>query len=161
MGRSVSRPSNACITVYAHCENEHDEDGNFDADLTQMNWDDAVLNMQCELIAKDKSFSKCDQWLGYGNSEDHALLENDSFYVGVSEYCGLVAVWAVPKEREEDECDEPLIAGIAKVRRERRETRYLKRLEKWLVEGAGYFGETLRHVGTFSNGEAVYERRAA
>lgn len=145
MGRSVSRPSNACVVVYAYLDRT-DDAGDYDAYLSQMNFDDAVENLRCDLIAKGKSFSKCDKW----NGEDHAILESSAFYIGVSEYFGLVAVWAVPRERDDDEEREPLIEGIRAAN-----------LEPWLVDAAGYFGETLRHVATFSNGEAVFERRAA
>lgn len=144
MGRSVSTPSNACVVVYAWLDCEEDDDDSF---LAQSNFDDAILNMQCDLIAKDKTFSVCKHWIG---REDCAYLESEQFYVGISEYCGLVAVWAVPKEREDDDEREPLIDGIRAAN-----------LQPWLVEVAGYFGETLCHVGTFSNGEAVFERRAA
>jgi len=140
------------VVVHAHIEHEEDEM------LSRMNWEDAVANLRADLKAKDKSFSECDKWDG---REDHAILANSRYYVGVSEYCGLVAVWAVKRDDYEEEgYGEPLIDAIAKVKREREDAKYLKRLTRWLNEAAGYFGETLKHVGTFSNGEAVFRRAA-
>lgn len=153
MGRSVSTPSNACVVVHAWLPHEEDED------LSRMDWEDAIANLRADLHAKDKSFSECDRWNG---REDHAILANQRYFVGVSEYCGLVAVWAIERDDyEEEDFEEPLVEEIAKVLREREKASYMKHLTKWIEDGAGYFGETLTKVGTFSNGEAVFKRRAA
>ena len=41
------------------------------------------------------SMVSCDKWLG---REDRAILENDFAYIGISEYCGLVAIWIADKD---------------------------------------------------------------
>lgn len=144
MGRSVSTPRNASHVVYAHRVYREDDDDGF---LEQQDFDDAIEDLRAEIRAKDKSFRNISQWSG----EDHGLLVNDAYTIGVSEYCGLVAVWAVPKTwHEDEEGDTSIVNDILE-----------HNLEAWLIEAAGYFGEVLRKVGTFSNGEAVFERRAA
>lgn len=139
MGRSVSIPSGAAVTVRvygppsayycrtcAHCREEetHAEEGEsctrceaknhipdvqFDDDATRMNWDDDIMNLSDKLRDAFPSLTKCDRWLGRGNSEDHAILENRHAAVSVSEYCGVVAVCLVPEPRSEYESS-PMIA---------------------------------------------------
>ena len=122
MGRSVSYASGSIAIAYSHIEPE-DEDEDFD------------------FIIEDRreygkslwpSLSHCDKWLG---REDHALLENDHCYIGVSEYCGLVSTWLVPKEE-----NNLSVAWCNQIK------------EKFMKS----FG-TLNRVGQFSNGEPVFE----
>jgi len=40
------------------------------------------------------SFDNCDKWFG---REDRVLLQNELSYIGISEYCGLVLIWIVPR----------------------------------------------------------------
>lgn len=84
------------------------------------------------------SLVKCDKWVG---REDHALLENDHCYIGVSEYCGLASLWIVPKE---DDTGYP--SGLA---------------ANWCEQIADKFVATfgqLVKLGSMSNGEGVYRR---
>lgn len=82
------------------------------------------------------SFEDADGWLG---REDAMLLENGHAYVGISEYCGLAAIWLVPK----DDNEHPELS------------------ESWCEKIADKF-ETLlgeyRKVGCASNGECFYEK---
>lgn len=122
MGRSVSYPSNA---VVAYNTWEADEDADFQWDVI-----DDLVNYAPTLWP---SLTPCDRWLG---REDHAVLENEHAYVGVSEYCGLVAYWIVAKDTDN---------GLA---------------ERWVAQVAPKFVKTfgrLRRLGTFSNGEAIFE----
>jgi hypothetical protein len=128
------------VVVYAYVDYEED------VDLAQMNFDDAVANVRGDVMAQLPRFGACDEWIG---REDRAILASPEFYVGVSEYCGIVAVWAVPRERDDDEDGEPLTRALSAAR-----------LQTLLHEVASYFGETLEKVGTFSNGEAVFRRAA-
>ena len=69
--------------------------------------------------------------------EDHAILENGHCYIGVSEYCGLVSIWLVPKDE------------------------YPDLSQKWCDQIGNKFYNLFseyKHVATFSNGEAIYER---
>lgn len=82
---------------------------------------------------------ECDRWIG---REDHAVMENGHAYFGVSEYCGLVAYWVVAKDYADSEAlADRWVASIA------------KRFQ-------ATFG-TLRRLGTFSNGEGVFQQVAA
>jgi len=175
MGRSVSRPSNAQVIAYAHVENSYycrtcahcrevetyvnpdgtcprckvknrNADIQFDDDATSENWDSDMVNLSSALQRVFPSLRKADRWLG---REDHVVLENNLAAVTVSEYCGLVAVCLVPERRDAHETrdDDPLsvqwiISAEARFRRIVAET----------------FGIELAHVGTFSNGEAVFRK---
>ena len=134
MGRSVSRPSNAEQVLYAHFDCEDEEDG-------QWFFQDAIDNMQRAMIKRYPSLSKCDEWIGYGRSEDHALLENRHAYIGVSEYCGLVSIWIVPKD------DKPELAA-----------HWCSQVK--LEDAAECFGQRLVKEGTMSNGEGVFRQAA-
>lgn len=140
MGRSVSYPRNAVVAFRRF--DVYDEDGNVmeepDEDQVCWAWDDLVEDVRTHSKTLWPSLSDCDVWVG---REDHALLQNDHAYVGVSEYCGLVAVWVVPRTDIEHEA---LAAN-------------------WCGQIANRFkatwGEYVK-VATFSNGEAVYQKAA-
>lgn len=127
MGRSVSNPSNASQVAFA----------SFDGDKYE--WDDCMDDLRAVAVGRMPSLSRCDEWIG---REDHAILENDHAYIGVSEYCGLVAVWVAPKEQRYSDpsplalhwCDQIKLQPLAEC-----------------------FGVTLRKQGTFSNGEAFFQ----
>lgn len=86
MGRSVSIPSNAITSVYIPV-------GELDPDF---GWDDFITDLRDNVLKpKFPSFSDTDLWVG---REDHAILENDTAYVVVSEYMGLVAVTLALKD---------------------------------------------------------------
>ena len=125
MGRSVSTPRNAILVAYRHTEVED-----------SLEWEFVVEGIQESAKSCWKSFDNCDEWLG---REDHAILENGLAYIGISQYCGLTAIWLAPKD---DECN--LCNGFA------------SRIENRFNQ---LFGE-FRRIGTFSNGEGVYERIA-
>lgn len=130
MGRSVSTPSNAVHVVY--------KDATFIED--SLEFDDYVDDIRNVAQANWPSLRECSKWLG---REDRAILMNDHVYVGISEYCGLVALWVVVKD------DDYETYGLA---------------ENWAASIERKFDKTFgeyRKVGTFSNGEAVYEKVAA
>ncbi len=79
------------------------------------------------------SLRPCDEWIG---SEDRALLSNDLAYFGVSEYCGLVSIWLAPVDD-----DNPLAI------------RWINQAHAKMVSSFA----TLNRVGTFSNGEGVFQ----
>lgn len=117
MGRSVSTPVDVQLVAY--------EDFAYDD------------------LQDDIAYSVCDMWPsvepdhGWLGREDRILASNRHAYFGLSEYCGLVAIWVAPRDPE---C--PLAA-------------------KWIDQIAPRFHRrfgTLRKLGHFSNGEAVYER---
>lgn len=128
MGRSVSTPSDCVAVAYQHHE--------FDEYDSQWEWDELKANIRERCIARWPSFEDTSEWLG---NEDQAILENQHAKIGLSEYCGLVSIWLVVNSRS----DTPELA------------------EAWCnsISDNFYreFGE-LRRVGTFSNGESVYEQ---
>lgn len=134
MGRSVSYPSGSCERAF--------ETVNFDEDDASWGaWDAYQEGIAVRGRSVAKSFRDCDKWVG---RDDKAILENDFCYLGLSEYCGLVCIWLLPKDGD-DYGDEQ--AGLR---------------EHWLQQIAGKFHKefgTLNKVGTFSNGEAVFTRK--
>ena len=142
MSRSVSTPSGAAVVVFAAMDTtaSHDEQGQYDEEGMQFEWDNCIDNLRDSLTARYPSLSKCDRWLG---REDHGILSNRHATVTVSEYCGLVAVCLVPT-------DEPM-AG-----------HWCEQIEPGFRKVVGeVFGGTLRKVATASNGEAFFEQVAA
>ncbi len=91
------------------------------------------------------SLNKCDVWVG---DEDHAVLENDLAYIGISEYCGLVAVWVLPKTGEYENSgwgDDPRI----------------NLCDRWCTQITDKFLKTFSQFnsyGRMSNGEEVFRR---
>lgn len=129
MSRSVSKPQGAIQVAYAACDVDDSDD-----------FADCIDNLKGVAQHRYKSLSSCDRWLG---REDHAILENSHAYIGVSEYCGLVAVWIVAKEDRYGNassianywCDQVKLAPLAEC-----------------------FGQRVRPVGCFSNGECVFQQ---
>lgn len=150
MSRSVSVASGAVAVAYAALnpvlvDEESNEYREFDSDDFYF----AVEDVQNYLPSLFPSLSACDRWLGRGNSEDHALLENKHCYVGVSEYCGLVSAWVVPKE---DDCyhSDKYLNGLS--------AHWCAQVGDKIVKAvAGCFGQSLIKQGTFSNGEAFFQ----
>jgi len=91
------------------------------------------------------SVSLDDDWIG---REDQVVASNRYAKFGVSEYCGLVALWCVP--READYYSDPGFEGL----RDRWVNSIGSKFER-VVKGC--FGIGLSHVGTASNGEAFFQ----
>ena len=160
MGRSVSTPSGSIscfdnISTFGYtkicpdcgcseafnaekCENCEGDltstEPTYDDYLAGVYFDDYIDDLKTQLVKKYPSLSECDEWL---DREDHAMLENDKIYVGVSEYMGLLAIWMVAKDD---------VSGAE---------RYLRARENSFLKSFG----SLRKVGTFSNGESVFETK--
>lgn len=136
MGRSVSYASGSEVVLYSYFESADDEY------LDQMNFDVCVDNLQESLIATFPSLMQSEEWIG---REDRALAENDLVYVGMSEYCGVVSVWVKPKESDYYAYVQNFGPRFA-----RQMENKLKKIVK------DVFGVRLSKMGTFSNGESVY-----
>lgn len=124
MARSVSYPRDSIVAF---------KDG---TTFDEFDFESVVEDIQEYAPTLWPSFEKVDKWVG---REDHALLENQHAYIGISEYCGLIAIWLLPK----DDNDHPQLA------------------QNFVNQIAGKFQKTfgeLRKLGSFSNGEGVYER---
>ncbi len=143
MGRSVSSPHNASAVAYQTIEVRDEDDKLVEMpDEHDLQWafESLVEDLQEYAPTLWPSLRKCDEWLG---REDHALLENDLAYMGISEYCGLVAVWIVPRT---DRYGYESTANLCEAWCAQIEAKFLKT-----------FG-TLRKLGTMSNGESVFKR---
>ena len=134
MARSVSSPYGATAVIYTAIDTDDDPD------CTQFEWESKIDDLIDALQQKFPSLRLSDKWLG---NKDRAILENSFAYFGVSEYCGLVSVWVVPKE------DYPLATAWAeKARASLRASVYQS------------FGIVLNKVATASNGEAFFQAAA-
>lgn len=131
MGRSVSTHRHAEATFYTHfdCEDEYD---------SQYEWDNFVECIQDMLKEKYKSFDECDRWM---HREEHIILESQVAEVSISEYCGLVAICLAPRDP-----DNALHLG------------WCGQVSKGFHDVLGKHFNGLRKVGSFSNGEELFER---
>lgn len=133
MGRSVSTHRNAVATVYLHPEIEDDSFG----------WDDFIEDLQQNvLFPKYPSMYAADRWM---DREDHIIAENRYCEVSVSEYCGLVAICLAPHSGAYED-------PKAQAWTERISNSFHAHITKMFKSSA------LSKVGTFSNGESVFEK---
>jgi hypothetical protein len=138
MGRNVNYLNNAEVVLYFPFENEDNAD--YPVDIA---WDDMVANISAEIRAKLPSYYKVDKW---GNRETRIILENSYCSIGISEYCGLVSLSVAPRENDYINYSESLAIHHA------------GQIENTLKKVLEELGLTnLRKVGSFSNGEGVFE----
>lgn len=141
MGRSVNYPSNSEFTVFM--AGPELEDG---LDDYTDEWDWFKENLSDRLVEAFPSLSECDTWDG---RECHGFLENSFGKFFLSEYCGLVSL----SFKLDDLCDNVFYGGS--------DTTGLG--ENWASNAydsvVEKFKDSLyRKLGSFSNGEGVYER---
>lgn len=130
MGRGVSTHRHAVATVFLHLEDLNETD----------DWDSFTEDLQDNVLAmRYPTMEKCDRWQ---DREDHVIMENRQMEVSVSEYCGCVAICLAPRDP-----DHPAEA-------QRRAPAFERYIEKMFKSCA------MRKLGSFSNGESVYERVA-
>ena len=130
MGRSVSYATGSQVVTFKSFD--------FDADDHDMLVDD----FRSHLRSLFPSVHDADDWI---DREDHVLAENKLARFGISEYCGLVSYWIVPKETT-DAYGNNETTALAK--------RWIDSISDKFVAA---FGE-LSKVGSMSNGEGVYRR---
>lgn len=126
MGRSVSYPHGAVVTFTNVEFDDHD---------AEFQWDDLVYDFRQHLKYLFPSVENADDWIG---REDHVLAENGHAQFGMSEYCGLVSYWMVPKE----------------------DGYHMELSQRWVEQVSDKFTSnfgTLKKVGVFSNGGGIYE----
>lgn len=73
---------------------------------TQFIWEETVRELQMGMVCRFKSFSECDEWV---SREEHAILENNLFYVVVEDNQWSMAVKLIRKD--DDYAD---ISGLQK-----------------------------------------------
>ncbi len=136
MGRSVSTPTECIVICFQDVS--HLEDA--------QEWSDFETWVFDSCITKYPSLYRAhDVWLG---SEDHVLLENDHCMIGVSKYCGLAAIWLRTKS------DDLLATGYAD------DARLANLADNWcssISKGFESQFKQLQRIGTFSNGESIYQ----
>lgn len=131
MARSVSTPRGAVHVAFASYDSE-------DSDDFQWYMDDFAATV-CKAFP---STARCDDWPG---REDHALAQNGFAQFGVSEYCGLVAMWVLPLDD-----DYATSTGLR--------DRWIDSIGPKFRKIAGNcFGVALNRVGSASNGEAFFQ----
>lgn len=155
MGRSVSYPRGALVAFtefdWVHECGECDGYGTDELGseclvchgsgtiyMDDYDWDDFCEDLTYRARSLFPSLSPDDRWIGH---EDRVLASNGFAHFGVSEYCGTVAVWLVPRGDAGG-------SGEALAR-------------NWINGVARRFkGEfaTMHRLGVMSNGGAVYER---
>ena len=140
MGRGVSYPSNCSVVCFRAFEIEDSED----TDLAAIKFDWFIEDTRGMCRECWPSMCTCDKWL---DREDHAILENNHCYIGISEYCGLISIWLLSKA-EDLACsgysDSPNLADY-----------WCSQISKKFEE---MFGNLVR-LGTMSNGISVYKKR--
>lgn len=142
MGRSVNYLNNAEVVLYFPYESEND------GYMNQLNWNDLIRNLQNEIKAKLPSYNNCDDW---DNRETKIILENSFCNIGISEYCGLVSLSVAPKEFDSCYSDTVFKENFA--------INHAQSIKKTLEKVLANLSLTnLRKIGTFSNGEAVFQR---
>lgn len=152
MARSVSYPRGAYVTFAetpvdeAYCcacynapeDCECSDDEQVIAERS-VDWDWIISDHKAVAMRLFASLWEADEWIG---REDHVLASNRLVHFGISEYCGLMAIWLVVRDDLEDEGKEALA-------------------DKWIRSVWPKFEKTFgryRYAGTFYNGEAVYYR---
>lgn len=145
MGRSVSYPGGAHV-AYAHwdagwiADDGDPTSGQIDELVAQDDWQFIVEDYREKILANYPSTWITSGWIG---REDQIVAKNRHASFGISEYCGCIAYWVVL--REDIDADRQ---GLA---------------ESWFNRVGPKFEErfvTLVHLGTFSNGEAIFQRIA-
>lgn len=137
MSRSVSVPRHAQVVTYATFESEDDDFASDDFQFTLNDFREA-------LKSRFPSVHSADEWL---DNEDHVIAENRHAYFGVSEYMGLVSLWIVAKPGNYSNAYD----GIKR--------NWIEKAEPKFIDACNLvWGRLLRKVGTFSNGEGVYEQ---
>lgn len=136
MGRSVSYLSHAMRVTYFNLPSDDEEDNN------EFVFDDLFMNVKCSLKAAFPSLWECEKWDG---NETRIFLENYLAEIGISEYCGLVSI----------SIRVPISDYVNENLAEHWISQNWEKMKKVMAENT--YHEHLQKVGTFSNGEGVYE----
>jgi len=150
MGRSVDYLNRAERVNYFEWPTLSIYDDETDRDVETGELEDAewvIENIQEYILSIFPGFDRCSRWDG---RETHIILEGYGLEIGLSEYCGLaslsVRVDEGPLEYSEDD--------------EAYETDRQKALN-WINENwdeATKYWNRYKKIGTFSNGEGVFEK---
>jgi len=150
MGRSVDYLNRAERVNYFQWPTlwVYDEDTDQDVETDEL-WDarEVIEDIQCSIIERYPEFSRCKDWDG---RETQIILEGYGVQIGLSEYCGLATLSVRVNEDEIDYCEADEVIET------QRECVLNWINENW-DEVSKYWNQ-YRKIGTFSNGESVYEK---
>lgn len=149
MGRSVDYLTNAEYVIYFKADwiNAEYEDGEYDEDVSRMNWHDFIMNLTSSICHKLKSYDEVEEW---DDNETKIFLKNELAEIAISEYCGLYSLSIRAREDEFYGYRDGYKENLGKHHCQQ----VRKTLEKCLKDSGG---ELLNRLGTFSNGCGVYE----
>lgn len=148
MGRSVSYLSDSKV-IYFHADwlNGYDEQGEYNEDEAQINWENFFSNLKTKLKVKFKSLYSCNEY----ESENHIFLENNLCEIAISEHCGLYSLSIRAKDNLGYSSYEKDTHGLAQ--------NFVSKIMpnvKNVLKNCGV--DLLVKQGTFSNGESVYQK---
>jgi hypothetical protein len=131
-------------TECTECGGSIEEVKDYNDFFAQDEWESFIDNIKYTLKGKFKTLYNSDEWEG---RECHIILENQYAIVAISDYCGLASI-SVSCNYEYDGWDDKNLTGLAE--------RYTENVGAFIVE---QFGE-YKKIGSFSNGEGVFEKVA-
>lgn len=130
MGRTVSVPTAARAVVFKYLEDEP-----HDVHSAAERYEHEVAKIRAQALHRWPSMISCATWIGI---EDYAIAENTYAQVGVSEYCGLLSIWLLPRNAPDD-LDRQQVANWTRLR------------DAWIDDAAGHllssFGTHMRIPG--------------
>lgn len=150
MGRSVDYLNNAERVNYFEWPTLSIYDDETDRDIQTDELEDAqyvIEDIQEYIRSIFPGFDNCSRWDG---RETHIILEGYGLEIGLSEYCGLASLSVRVDQSVLDYCDTD----------EEADAEYQKCIA-WLNDNwdeATKYWNRLKKIGTFSNGESVYEK---
>jgi hypothetical protein len=126
----------------------YDEDTDQEVETDEY-WDasEVIEDIQCSIIERYPEFSRCKDWDG---RETQIILEGYGVQIGLSEYCGLATLSVRVNEDEIDYCEAD---EVIETQREG--------VLNWIHanwDDVSQYWNRYRKIGTFSNGEGVYEK---
>ena len=126
----------------------YDEDTDQDIETDEL-WDarEVIEDIQCSIIERYPEFSRCKDWDG---RETQIILEGYGVQIGLSEYCGLATLSVRVNEDEIDYCEADEVIEAQK-----------EGVLNWIHanwDDVSQYWNRYRKIGTFSNGESVYEK---
>lgn len=149
MGRSVDYLNNAVCVNYFQWPRMWDVDDN-GKDIETEEYEDAsfvIEDIRETIISEYPEFSKCSRWDG---REVHVILEGYGTEIALSEYCGLSSLSIRVDQSILEYCDT-----------EEESEELNNSTEQWINDNwpnIGKYWNIYRKIGTFNNGEAVYEQ---
>lgn len=150
MGRSVDYLNNAERVNYFEWPTLSIYDDETDRDIQTDELEDAqyvIEDIQEYIRSIFPGFDRCSRWDG---RETHIILEGYGLEIGLSEYCGLASLSVRVDQSVLDYCDTD----------EEADAEYQKCIA-WLNDNwdeATKYWNRLKKIGTFSNGEGVFEK---